>query len=88
MKIVKVLNGIISVIPQTCVFTVTPETHAKAVIDQLGSVSKTYGPMIHDFEYQMRFVYFFGIFDTIVQWCNKSRSENLIKHYEIQKKIK
>merc|ERR1712154_692403 len=54
-------------------FTVTPETHAKSVIDQLGSESKTYGPMIHDFEYQMRFVYFFGIFDKIVQWCNKSR---------------
>ena len=31
---------------------------------------------------------FFGIFDTIVQWCNKSRSENMIKHYEVQKKIK
>ena len=41
MKIVKVLNGIGNNQigqPQTCVFTVTPETHAKAVIDQLGSV--------------------------------------------------
>ena len=74
--------------PQICVFTVTPETHAKAVIDQLGSVSKTYGPMIHEFEYQMRFVYFFGIFDTIVQWCNKSRSECMIQQYENKKKDK
>ena len=74
--------------PQTCVFTVTPETHAKAVIDQLGLESKTYGPMIHDFEYQMRFIYFFGLFDKIVQWCNKSRSESLIEHYDIQKKAK
>ena len=43
-------------------FTVTPEQHAKAVIDQLGWETKTYGPMIHDLEYNARFVYSFSLF--------------------------
>lgn len=57
------------------------------ISDQLGWESKTYGPMIHDFEYAMRFVYVpFGIFDKFVQWCNKSRSDRMIHLYENQKK--
>lgn len=73
--------------PADYLFTVTPEAHAKAIIDQLGWESKTYGPLIHDLEYNMRFVYVpFGLFDKFVQWCNKSRSENMIKLYEAQKK--
>jgi len=73
--------------PADYMFTVTPEGHAKAIIDQLGWESKTYGPMIHDFEYAMRFVYVpFGIFDKFVQWCNKSRSDRMIHLYENQKK--
>ena len=67
-------------------FTVTPEQHAKAVIDQLGWETKTYGPMIHDLEYNARFVYSFGLFDWFVQCCNKNRSEKLIRNYENGKK--
>jgi len=72
--------------PANHLFTVTPEVHAKAIIDQLGWESKTYGPMIHDLEYSLRFVYTFGLFDTFVQWCNKSRNEMLIDIYEKEKK--
>lgn len=72
--------------PADYMFTVTPEAHAKAIIDQLGWESKTYGPMIHDLEYNLRFVYTFGIFDQFVQWCNKSRSDKMIGMYERKKK--
>lgn len=72
--------------PADYMFTATPEGHAKAIIDQLGWEKQTYGPLMHDLEYNMRFVYSFGLFDKFVQWCNKSRSENMIKLYEQQKK--
>ena len=72
--------------PANYMFTVTPEAHAKAIMDQLGWEKKTYGPMIHDLEYNMRFVYSFGIFDKFVQWCNKSRSDAMIKLYEEERK--
>ena len=72
--------------PADYMFTVTPEVHAKAIIDQLGWESKTYGPMIHDLEYNLRFVYTFGLFDAFVQWCNKSRSDRMIGIYEKEKK--
>ena len=72
--------------PANHLFTVTPEVHAKAIIDQLGWESKTYGPMIHDLEYSLRFVYTFGLFDSFVQWCNKSRNDMLIDIYKKEKK--
>jgi len=72
--------------PADYMFTATPEGHAKAVVDQLGWESRTYGPWIHDFEYAMRFVYIpFGLFDKFVQWCNKSRSDRMIQLYENMK---
>jgi len=71
--------------PADYMFTVTPEAHAKAIIDQLGWESKTYGPLIHDLEYNLRFVYTFGIFDAFVQYCNKNRSEKMISIYENKK---
>ena len=72
--------------PADYMFTATPEQHAKAIIDQLGWESKTYGPMMHDLEYAARFVYSFGLFDTFVQYCNKNRSEKMIGIYESNKK--
>lgn len=73
--------------PADYLFTVTPEAHAKAIIDQLGWESKTYGPLIHDLEYNLRFVYVpFGLFDAFVRWCNKSRSDRMIGMYEKDKK--
>ena len=36
-------------------FTSTPEVHARAVIDQLGYEKMTYGPLIHDLEFQLRY---------------------------------
>ncbi len=72
--------------PANYMFTVTPEVHAKAIIDQLGWESQTYGPLIHDLEYNLRFVYTFGLFDVFVQWCNKSRSDKMIGIYEKEKK--
>ena len=54
---------------------------------QLGWESKTYGPLIHDLEYNLRFVYTFGLFDRFVQWRNKSRSEKMIKMYESANKM-
>ena len=36
-------------------FTSTPEVHARAVIDQLGYEKITYGPLIHDLEFQLRY---------------------------------
>jgi len=71
--------------PADYMFTATPEGHAKAIIDQLGWESKTYGPLMHDLEYNLRFVYSFGLFDTFVQMCNKARSEKMIKIYENKK---
>merc|ERR1712179_877405 len=35
-------------------FTSTPEAHARAVMDQLGYENTTYGPLMHDLEYQLR----------------------------------
>ena len=49
---------------------------------QLGWESKTYGPLIHDLEFNLRFVYSFGLFDKFVQWRNKSRSDRMIKKYD------
>jgi len=72
--------------PADYMFTATTEQHAKAIIDQLGWESKTYGPLMHDLEYNMRFVYSFGLFDTFVQYCNKNRSEKMINIYENNKK--
>ena len=72
--------------PADYMFTATPEQHAKAVVDQFGWESKTYGPLMHDLEYNLRFVYSFGLFDNFVQYCNKNRSEKMIKIYENNKK--
>ena len=55
-------------------------------MDQLGWENWTYGPMIHDLEYNARFVYSFGFFDKFDQWCNKSRSDAMIKLYEEERK--
>jgi len=83
---------VMTVIPRQCstdmntagfMFTVSPKTHAKAVIDQLGHESVTYGPFTHCLEYNMRFKYqLLGIFDSYVQFCNRSRNIKLIKDYE------
>lgn len=83
---------VMTVIPRQCstdmntagfMFTASPESHATAVIDQLGHESVTYGPFMHCLEYNMRFKYqLFGIFDSYVQWCNRSRNMKLIKDYE------
>ena len=67
--------------PANFMFTVTPQVHAKAVFDQLGSETVTYGPFIHDFEYQLRFNYSFGLFDNYVQMMNKSRNAGLVQAY-------
>jgi len=67
--------------PANFKYTITPETHAKAVVDQLGYEKQTYGAFVHDLEYQMRFNYTFGIFDQYVQWCNSTRNANLVKTY-------
>ena len=74
--------------PADYMFTATPEEHAKAVVDQFGWESKTYGPLMHDLEYNLRFVYSFGLFDSFVQYCNKNRSEKMIKIYENNKNIR
>lgn len=83
---------VMTVIPRQCstdmntanyMFTVDPKIHAKAVIDQLGYESVTYGPFTHCLEYNLRFEYqFFGLFDSYVQWCNRGRNLKLIKDYE------
>jgi len=83
---------VMTVIPRQCstdmntaefMFTVSPKTHAAAVIDQLGHESVTYGPFMHCLEYNMRFKYqLLGVFDSYVQWCNRSRNMKLIKDYE------
>jgi len=66
--------------PAGFMFTIQPDTHAKAVFDQLGYEDITYGAMTHCLEYQMRFNYVpFGIFDKYVQWCNRSGNELLVK---------
>ena len=68
--------------PAGYMFTAQPADHAKAVFDQLGYEVETYGPMMHDLEYALRFKYTaFGFFDKYVQWCNKSRNEALVEHY-------
>ena len=47
----------------------------------MGWENKTYGPLIHDLEYNLRFVYFFGFFDRFVQWRNKKRNERIVEMY-------
>jgi len=72
--------------PADYMFTATPEEHARAVADKIGWDKRTYGTMVHHIEYNMRFVYVpFGIFDKYVQWCNRKRSEKMIKIYEAKK---
>jgi len=83
---------IMTVIPRQCAtkmntanykYTVQPETHAKAAVDQLGYETVTYGPLTHCLEYNLRFKYqIFGLFDSYVQWCNKNRSLKLIEDYK------
>jgi len=69
--------------PADYLFTATTEEHAKAVVDKIGWDSRTYGTLTHHLEYNMRFIYVpFGIFDKFVQWCNKNRSEKMIRIYE------
>jgi len=68
--------------PAGFMFTAQPEDHAKAVFDQLGYETQTYGVLMHELEYNFRFKYgFFGLFDKYVQWCNASRNANLVKIY-------
>jgi len=68
--------------PAGYLFTCQPETHAKAVFDQIGYETQTYGVMIHDLEYNLRFKYtVLGLFDKFVQWRNASRNANLVKIY-------
>jgi len=73
--------------PAGFLFTVTPQTQAKAVIDQLGYESQTYGPLIHCLEYNLRFKYTlgFGIVDKLVQRGNRSRNLGLIAKYDARK---
>jgi hypothetical protein len=83
---------IMTVIPRQCAtkmntanykYTVQPEAHAKAAIDQLSYETVTYGPLTHCLEYNLRFKYqVFGLFDSYVQWCNKSRNLKLIDDYK------
>lgn len=73
--------------PAGYMFTVQPEQHAKAVMDQLGHEAVTYGPLVHCLEYNMRYQYtLFGGFDKWVQWRNKARNENLVKVYDSKAK--
>ena len=68
--------------PAGYMFTVKPSTHAKAVFDQIGYETETYGPLTHDFEYALRFRYtVFGAFDAYVQWCNQTGNEKVIAEY-------
>lgn len=68
--------------PAGYLFTVQPSTHARAVLDQLGYESQTYGPLVHCVEYNMRFKYqLFGLFDRYVQWCNLSKNQGLVQKY-------
>jgi len=72
--------------PADYMFTATTEEHAKAVVDKIGWDSRTYGTLTHHLEYNARFVYI-PFFDRFVQWCNKNRSEKMIKIYENADKL-
>lgn len=64
-------------------FTVQPEEHAKAIFDQLGYETETYGPFVHCLEANLRWKYsLFGVFDKYVQYCNKNRNLKLIDDYK------
>lgn len=67
--------------PADYMFTVSPEEHARAVVDKMGWDTQTYGPLVHHLEYNMRFVYL-PFFDKYVQWVNRNRSEHMIARYE------
>merc|ERR1719471_1926658 len=65
--------------PAGFLYTVSPAVHAKAIFDQIGYETETYGPMIHCPEYNLRFKYtMFGMFDTYVQWRNSTRNMKLV----------
>lgn len=69
--------------PAGYMFTAQPAEHAKAVFDQLGYDTKTYGVFKHDLEAALRWKYtVFGLFDKYVQWCNSSRNAELIVKYD------
>lgn len=68
--------------PAGFMFTAQPDDHAKAVFDQLGYETQTYGVLMHELEYNFRFKYtIFGLFDKYVQWCNASSNADLLKIY-------
>lgn len=69
--------------PAGFMFTAQPVDHAKAVFDQLGYETQTYGVLKHELEYNFRFKYAFsGLFNKYVQWRNASRNANLVKIYD------
>jgi len=63
-------------------FTATPESHVRSILSQLGHEKQSYGTLMHDLEYQLRFKMPFGfIFDNIIQFLNRKENEKLIQLY-------
>jgi len=68
--------------PVNFCFTATPEGHVRSILSQLGHEKQSYGTLMHDLEYQLRFKMPFGfIFDNIVQLLNRKENEKLIQLY-------
>ena len=64
-------------------FTSTPEAHARAVMDQLGYENTTYGPLMHDLEYQLRLEMFIWSRYNITSDLNLGGIINSHKQYFI-----
>jgi len=63
-------------------FTATPEAHVRSILSQVGHEKQSYGTLMHDFEYWLRFKMPFGfIFDNIIQLLNRKENEKLIQLY-------
>jgi len=63
-------------------FTATPKAHVQSILSQVGSEKQSYGTLMHDLEYQMRFKMPFGfMFDNVIQLLNKKENEKLIQLY-------
>jgi len=63
-------------------FTATPEAHVRSILSQVGHEKQSYGTLMHDFEYWLRFKMPLGsMFDKIVQLLNRKENEKLIQLY-------
>ena len=56
----------------------TPEEHARAVVDKMGFDKKTYGPLIHHIDCALRYEYLpYGFYDNLIRWLNRKRNKNM-----------